>query len=147
MSHRAKQRHDGAGFESRRRGNRSACRPNRRGPFSAVSHARANLAGPFARLCDLARPFNARRLSGGAAAERRLGQVTGQLGQELDGLRRPQRFTGSCDGARWRGGELHSDAEPSSGPGVEGEGSVVCFGDALDDCQTEADASVVGAYT
>ena len=147
MSHRAKQRHDGAGFESRRRGNRSACRLNRRGPFSAVSHARANLAGPFARLCDLAARSTHDDRAEAPATERRLGQVTGPLGQELDGPRRPRRFTGSCDGVRWRGGELHSDAEPSRRPGVEGEGSVVCFGDALDDCQTEADACVVGAYT
>ena len=38
------------------------------------------------------------------------------------------------------------DAEPASGPRGEGEGSVVCFGDALDDRQAEADACVVGAY-
>ena len=47
---------------------------------------------------------------------------------------------------RWRGGKLHRDAEPPSGPGGEGEGSVVCLGDALDDRQAEADACVVGAY-
>jgi hypothetical protein len=44
------------------------------------------------------------------------------------------------------GGELHRDAEPPSGAGGEGEGSVVCLGDAFDDCQAEADAWVVGAY-
>src|SRR4029453_710102 len=38
------------------------------------------------------------------------------------------------------------DAEPASVPGGEGEGSVVCSGDAFDDCQAEADAGVVGAY-
>jgi len=47
---------------------------------------------------------------------------------------------------RWRGGELHRDAEPAGGPGGEGEGSVVCLGDALDDGQAEADTCVVGAY-
>jgi hypothetical protein len=41
---------------------------------------------------------------------------------------------------------LHPDAEPAFVPGGEGEGSVVCLGDALDDCQAEADACVVGAY-
>jgi len=51
----------------------------------------------------------------------------------------------SC-GARWRGGELHRDAETACGPGREGEGSVVCLGDALDDRQAEADTRVVGAY-
>ena len=30
--------------------------------------------------------------------------------------------------------------------GSGGEGSVVCLGHALDDCQPEADACVVGAY-
>src|SRR5437764_481814 len=47
---------------------------------------------------------------------------------------------------RWRGGELHRDAEPPSGPGGEGQGSLVCLDDPLDDCQAEADACVVGAY-
>ena len=47
---------------------------------------------------------------------------------------------------RWRGGELHRDAESPSGPGGEGEGSIVCLGDALDDRQAEADACVLGAY-
>src|SRR5829696_3828328 len=47
---------------------------------------------------------------------------------------------------RWRGGELHGDAEPASGTGGEGEGSVVCLGDAFDDCQAEADTCVVGGY-
>jgi len=41
---------------------------------------------------------------------------------------------------------LHRDAEPAGGPGGEGEGSVVCLGDAFDDCQAEADTCVVGAY-
>src|SRR4051812_9207634 len=47
---------------------------------------------------------------------------------------------------RWCGGELHRDAEPPGAPGGEGEGSLVCSGDALDDGQAEADAWVVGAY-
>ena len=34
---------------------------------------------------------------------------------------------------------MHRDAEPASGAGGEGEGSVVCLGDAFDDCQAEAD--------
>ena len=38
------------------------------------------------------------------------------------------------------------DAEPAGGSGGEGEGSIVCLGDAFDDCQAEADTSVVGAY-
>ena len=41
---------------------------------------------------------------------------------------------------------MHRDAEAAGGPGGEGEGSVVSLGDALDDCQAEADACVVGAY-
>ena len=41
---------------------------------------------------------------------------------------------------------MHRHAEPASGPGGEGEGSVVCFGDAIDDCQAEADAGVVAPY-
>src|SRR5919108_90384 len=41
---------------------------------------------------------------------------------------------------------MDSDAEPASGAGGEGEGSVVCLGDAFDDCQAEADTRVVGAY-
>ena len=41
---------------------------------------------------------------------------------------------------------MHRDAEPASGPGGEGEGSVVCLGDAVDDCQAEANTCVVGAY-
>jgi hypothetical protein len=36
--------------------------------------------------------------------------------------------------------------EPASGTGCEGEGSAVCFVDALDDRQAEADTGVVGAY-
>jgi hypothetical protein len=38
---------------------------------------------------------------------------------------------------------LRSHAEPATGPGGEGEGSVVCLGDAFDDCQAEADTCVV----
>jgi hypothetical protein len=41
---------------------------------------------------------------------------------------------------------LHRGAEPASGAGGEGEGSVVCLVDAFDDCQAEADACVFGAY-
>ena len=41
---------------------------------------------------------------------------------------------------------MHGDAEPAGSPGGEGEGSVVCLGDAFDDCQAEADTRVVGAY-
>ena len=40
---------------------------------------------------------------------------------------------------------MHRDAEPACGPGGEREVSVVCLGDALDDCQTEADTCVVCA--
>src|SRR6266581_6173860 len=40
---------------------------------------------------------------------------------------------------------MHRDAEPPGGPGGEGEGPVVCLGDAFDDCQAEADTCVVGA--
>src|SRR3954470_20418139 len=46
---------------------------------------------------------------------------------------------------RWRGGELHRDAEAAGWPGGEAEGSVVRLGDALHDGQAEADARVVGA--
>src|SRR4051794_18355976 len=52
----------------------------------------------------------------------------------------------SSAGVRWSGGELHRDAEPAGGPGGEGEGSVVCSADALDDRQAEADTRVIGAY-
>src|SRR5207249_9982335 len=52
----------------------------------------------------------------------------------------------SSAGVRWRGGQLHRDAEPAGGPGGESEGSVVCLGDAFDDCQAEADTCVVCAY-
>jgi hypothetical protein len=31
--------------------------------------------------------------------------------------------------------------------GGQGEGSVMCLGNAFDDCQDEADTGVVGAYT
>jgi hypothetical protein len=43
---------------------------------------------------------------------------------------------------------LHGDAEAAGGAGDKGEGSVVCLGDAFDDCQAEADADacVLGAY-
>ena len=41
---------------------------------------------------------------------------------------------------------MHRDAESPSGAGGEGEGSVVCLGDASDDCQAEAYARVVCAY-
>ncbi len=41
---------------------------------------------------------------------------------------------------------MHCDAEPPSGPGGEGKGSIVCLGDAFDDCQAEADTRMVGAY-
>lgn len=41
---------------------------------------------------------------------------------------------------------MHRDGEPAGGPGVEGEGAIVCLGDALDDGEDEADAGVVGAY-
>jgi hypothetical protein len=41
---------------------------------------------------------------------------------------------------------LYRDAEPARGPGGEGKASVVCLGDALDDCEAEADTCVVGAY-
>ncbi len=46
---------------------------------------------------------------------------------------------------RCRGGQSHRDAQPAGGAGREGEGSVVCPGDALDDGQAEADTRVVGA--
>ena len=39
---------------------------------------------------------------------------------------------------------MYRDAEPPSGPGGESEGSVVCLGDAVDDCQAESDTCVVG---
>ena len=57
-----------------------------------------------------------------------------------------ETFLTACASAtqlRWRGGELHRDAEPTGGPGSEGEGPVVCLGDALDDRQAEADTCVV----
>ena len=41
---------------------------------------------------------------------------------------------------------MHRDAEPASGAGGEGEGSIVCLGDTFHDCQAEADTCVVGAY-
>ena len=39
---------------------------------------------------------------------------------------------------------MHRDAEPAGGPGGKGQGSVVCLGDAFDDCQAEPDTCVVG---
>ena len=41
---------------------------------------------------------------------------------------------------------MHSDAESPSGPGGEGEGPVVCLGDAFEDCRAEADTCMVTAY-
>ena len=41
---------------------------------------------------------------------------------------------------------MHRDAEPAGGPGGEGESSVVCLGDAFDDCQAKPDTCMVGAY-
>jgi hypothetical protein len=43
---------------------------------------------------------------------------------------------------------LYRDAKAAGGAGREGEGSVVCVGDAFDDCQAEADTDtcVLGAY-
>src|SRR5215218_5351711 len=64
------------------------------------------------------------------------------LASSSRGVRRCPRS--SSAGVRWRGGELHRDAEPAGGPRDEGEGSVVCLGDALDDRQAEADTGVVG---
>src|SRR3954471_3060731 len=52
----------------------------------------------------------------------------------------------SSSGMRWSGGEAPRHAEPAGGPGGEGEGSVVCSADALDDRQAEADTCVIGAY-
>jgi hypothetical protein len=51
----------------------------------------------------------------------------------------------SAVSVRWRGREFHRDAEPAGGAGGEGEGSLVCLGDAFDDGQAEAHACVVGA--
>ncbi len=44
------------------------------------------------------------------------------------------------------GGSCTVTRSPPAGLGGGGEGPVVCLGDAFDDCQTEADACVVGAY-
>src|SRR5438105_2607517 len=52
----------------------------------------------------------------------------------------------SSASVRWRGGQLHRDAEPTGGAGREGEGSVVCLGDAFDDRHAETDTCSVGAY-
>ena len=41
---------------------------------------------------------------------------------------------------------MHCDAEPASGPGGEGESSVVCSCDAVYDCQAEAHTCVIGVY-
>ena len=41
---------------------------------------------------------------------------------------------------------MHRDAQPPGGPGGEGEGSIVCLGDAFDDGQAKANTGVVGAY-
>jgi hypothetical protein len=49
-------------------------------------------------------------------------------------------------GPGWRCWKSHLDDEPVIGAWAEGEGSVVCFDDALDDGQAEADTCVVGAY-
>ena len=43
------------------------------------------------------------------------------------------------------GRKVDRDAEAAGGPGGEGEGSVVSLGDAVNDCQAEADAWVVSA--
>src|SRR5699024_7250368 len=48
-------------------------------------------------------------------------------------------------GVRWGGGEAHGGAEPACGPRGEAESSVVRLGDALDDREAEAHATVVGA--
>src|SRR6185312_7112655 len=66
-------------------------------------------------------------------------------GQALLG-RSNWRAQSSSAAVRRRGGQLHRDAQPAGGSGVEGERSVVRLGDALDDRQTEADTGVVGAY-
>ena len=42
---------------------------------------------------------------------------------------------------------MNDDPESARGARDDGEGSVVCLGDALDDCQTEADAGMVVAYS
>src|SRR5205814_6782248 len=63
-----------------------------------------------------------------------------------DSNRRPPLATSGSDAGWWRGGYLHRDAEPAGAPGGEGEGSVVCLGDAFDDCEAEADTCVAGAY-
>src|SRR5262245_35327358 len=46
---------------------------------------------------------------------------------------------------RWGGGDLQREAEPATDPGGEGEGSVVCLRDALDDGQAETDTGMAGA--
>jgi hypothetical protein len=50
------------------------------------------------------------------------------------GLPSPRAQTAHSIGLLHSTGKLHRDAESASGPGGEGEGSVVCLGDALDDC-------------
>ena len=67
-----------------------------------------------------------------------------EIADRLLGRLSSTRSAGAA-GVPGRGGELHRDAEPAGGPGGEGEGSVVCLGDALDDRQAEADTCVVGA--
>ncbi len=52
----------------------------------------------------------------------------------------------SATSVRWRCGKLHRDAYPSSGARGEGEGPVVCLGDAVDDRQAKADTCVVGTH-
>jgi hypothetical protein len=54
----------------------------------------------------------------------------------------PDRHLPVCGGAA---GSLTVTQSPQR-PGGKGEGSVVCLGDAFDDCQAEADTCVVGAY-
>jgi hypothetical protein len=65
---------------------------------------------------------------------------------DLSGFSPRWAYAGSL--GRWIAarGELHPHAEPAGGTRCESEGSVVCLGDALDDCQAEADACMVGAY-
>ena len=91
-------------------------------------------AGTLAAALANDEPLDGAARAGTRAAALSLGARGGRLGS------RP--FFRGC--VRWRG-ELHRDAEPPGGPGGEGEGPVVCLGDALDDRQAEADAGVVGA--
>ena len=50
-----------------------------------------------------------------------------------------------CQYAVARGGSCTLTQSPPAGREGEGEGSVVCLGNAFDDCQAEADTCVVGA--